>query len=95
MVNCGGPGKFLTDADTSLPARLIDRGLCRATPFGGGIAVDASLAAAPRLYVMGPLLAGNLVKGAPVWHMEHCGRISSFGSALGTDLARTLTTGEG
>ena len=95
VVNCGGPGKLLTDADASLPARLIERGLCRATPFGGGIAVDASLAAAPRLYVMGPLLAGNLVKGAPVWHMEHCGRISSFGWALGTDLARTLTTNEG
>lgn len=91
VINCGGPGKLLTDAATSLAAQLIRRGICRATPFGGGLAVDGALAAAPGLYVMGPLLAGNLVKGAPVWHMEHCGRISSFGWALGTDLAATLT----
>ena len=90
VINCGGPGKLLADA-TSLPARLIDQGICRPTRYGGGIAVEASLEAAPRLYVMGPLLAGNLVDGVPVWHMEHCGRISGFGRALGTDLARTLT----
>jgi uncharacterized NAD(P)/FAD-binding protein YdhS len=94
VINCGGPRRLLVDATASLPARLIDSGLCGPTPFGGGIAVDASLAAAPGLYVMGPLLAGNLVSGAPVWHMEHCGRISSFGQALGADLARTLTADE-
>jgi hypothetical protein len=42
---------------------------------------------------MGPLLAGNLVHGAPLWHMEHCGRISTFGTAFGRELARDLQTG--
>jgi uncharacterized NAD(P)/FAD-binding protein YdhS len=73
-------------------AGLISSGVCRATPYGGGIAVDASLAAAPGFYVMGPLLAGNVINGSPIWHMEHCGRISAFGSALGPRLARTLVT---
>jgi hypothetical protein len=27
--------------------------------------------------------------------MEHCGRISAFGSALGVDLARTVVTSVG
>jgi uncharacterized NAD(P)/FAD-binding protein YdhS len=92
VVNCGGPARSLRHTAPPLLAHLVASGLCRLTPSGGGIAVDPSLAAAPGLYVMGPLLAGNLVKGSPVWHMEHCGRISAFGSALGVDLARTLVT---
>ncbi|MGY2002865.1 FAD/NAD(P)-binding protein [Blastococcus sp. SYSU DS1024] len=90
VVNCAGPARSLRHAAPPLLTQLITSGVCRLTPSGGGIAVDSSMAAAPGLYVMGPLLAGNVVGGAPVWHMEHCGRISAFGSALGTDLARTL-----
>jgi uncharacterized NAD(P)/FAD-binding protein YdhS len=91
VVNCGGPARHLRDSSPSLVAGLIERGVVRPTPYGGGIAVDRTLAAAPRLHVMGPLLAGNVVHGSPVWHMEHCGRISSFGATLGRDLAGTLT----
>ena len=96
VVNCAGPAQSLRHTAPPLLAQLITSGVCRLTPSGGGIAVDASsLAAAPGLYVMGPLVAGNVVKGAPVWHMEHCGRISAFGTALGTDLARSLVTSAG
>lgn len=90
VINCGGPPRMLADADPSLVATLIARGVVRPTPHGGGIQVHPSLEAAPGLYVMGPLLAGNIVNGAPVWHMEHCGRISAFGSALGRQLADVL-----
>ncbi|WP_138733300.1 FAD/NAD(P)-binding protein [Modestobacter excelsi] len=90
VLNCGGPTRYLRDTSPSLVAGLIERGVVRPTPYGGGIAVDTTLAAAPRLHVMGPLLAGNVVHGSPVWHMEHCGRISSFGSALGRSLAAAL-----
>lgn len=91
VINCGGPARSLQHAAPSLLTQLITAGVCRTTRTGGGIAVDDSLAAAPGLYVMGPLLAGNVVNAAPVWHMEHCGRISVYGSALGADLARGLT----
>ncbi|MGY2083163.1 FAD/NAD(P)-binding protein [Blastococcus sp. SYSU DS0539] len=90
VVNCAGPARSLRQAAPPLLSQLITSGVCRLTPSGGGIAVDSAMAAAPGLYVMGPLLAGNVVDGVPVWHMEHCGRISAFGTALGTDLARTL-----
>lgn len=90
VINCAGPGRSLQHSGPPLLAQLLTTGVCRSTPAGGGIAVDSSLAAAPDLYVMGPLLAGNVVNGSPVWHMEHCGRISSYGSALGADLARAL-----
>jgi uncharacterized NAD(P)/FAD-binding protein YdhS len=90
VVNCAGPAADLREAGGFLPARLFADGVCRPTPYGAGIAVDGSFAAAPGLYVMGPLLAGNVVDGSPIWHMEHCGRISSYGSRLGSDLAREL-----
>lgn len=94
VVNCGGPPRLLVDADPSLVARLIGDGVVRPTRYGGGLAVQPSLEAAPRLHVMGPLLAGNLVQGSPVWHMEHCGRISAFGTGLGRQLADSLTAQE-
>lgn len=90
VVNCGGPARELRWSGAPLLTQLVTGGVCRTTPLGGGIAVDASLAAAPGLYVMGPLLAGNLVQGAPLWHMEHCGRISTYGTAFGRELAREV-----
>lgn len=93
VVNCAGPARELRQAQHFLPAQLVDSGVCATTPHGGGIAVDASFQAAPRLFVMGPLLAGNVLDGYPIWHMEHCGRISAYGTALGTSLARTLLGG--
>ena len=92
VINCAGPPARLRDTAPSLVAELLSSGVCRATPYGGGIAVDGSLAAAPGFYVMGPLLAGNVIKGTPVWHMEHCGRISAFGTDLGLRLAEKLVT---
>jgi uncharacterized NAD(P)/FAD-binding protein YdhS len=90
VVNCAGPAADLREASRFLPARLFADGVCHPTRYGGGIAVDGSFAAAPGLYVMGPLLAGNVVNGSPIWHMEHCGRISAYGADLGADLARGL-----
>jgi uncharacterized NAD(P)/FAD-binding protein YdhS len=90
VINCAGPAAQLLETAPSLVAGLVSSGVCLPTPFGGGIAVDASLAAAPGLYVMGPLLAGNVLNGSPIWHMEHCGRISAFGSTLGMHLAERL-----
>ncbi|MGY1831707.1 FAD/NAD(P)-binding protein [Geodermatophilus sp. SYSU D01180] len=91
VVNCAGPVRRLQDTSPSLVADLISSGVVEPTRYGGGIAVGPTLEAAPGLYVMGPLLAGNVVNGSPVWHMEHCGRISSFGTTLGRSLAAALT----
>lgn len=90
VINCAGPPPDIQDTAPSLVAELIGGGVCRVTRYGAGIAVDASLAAAPHFYVMGPLLAGNVIDGSPVWHMEHCGRISAFGAALGARLAGSV-----
>lgn len=90
VLNCTGPARDFRDMP--VVADLVATGTCRGTGGGRGIAVDDDLSAAPGLYVMGPLLAGNLVDGSPLWHLEHCGRISSLGAALGLRLAEQLTT---
>lgn len=90
VVNCAGPSGSLRLAAPPLLERLVADGVCRLTPSGGGVHVGPDLAAAPGFYVMGPLLAGNVVAGRPVWHMEHCGRISAFGATLGAELAGAL-----
>jgi hypothetical protein len=47
-----------------------------------GLEVDDTLQASENLYVVGPLMSGNVIAETPVWHMEHCGRIISYGGVL-------------
>jgi len=90
VVNCAGPSGDVRVAAPRLLDQLLREGVCGPSSHGAGIAVGAGLKAAEGLYVMGPLLAGNLVEGGPVWHMEHCGRIISYGTRLGRQLAGEL-----
>jgi len=90
VVNCTGPSGDVRVGAPPLLDQLLREGVCEASRHGAGIAVGAGLQAAEGLHVMGPLLAGNLVEGRPVWHMEHCGRISSYGTGLGRRLADDL-----
>jgi len=90
VVNCAGPSGDVRVAAPRLLDQLLREGVCGPSSHGAGIAVGAGLKAAEGLFVMGPLLAGNLVEGGPVWHMEHCGRIISYGTRLGRQLAGEL-----
>ncbi len=62
---------------------LVGAGLATPTPSNAGFVVDDDYAASPGFFVMGPLLAGNVLDGRPVWHLEHAGRIIEMGTALG------------
>jgi uncharacterized NAD(P)/FAD-binding protein YdhS len=88
VLNCTSPAPDLRDVP--VVAGLVADGVVTST--GRGLAVDDELAAAPGLHVMGPLLAGNLLGGAPLWHLEHCGRISALGGALGRHLDDVVRT---
>jgi uncharacterized NAD(P)/FAD-binding protein YdhS len=90
VVNCAGPAKDLSVSAPPLVGQLVAEGVCRLTAFGAGIHVDDTFQAAPGLHVMGPLLAGNVLDGSPLWHMEHAGRISAYGSLLGRAIAADL-----
>ena len=87
VFNCSGFEAL--DQNSSLPLirSLLDRGLVATEPGQIGFRVDEQFQASKGLYVMGPLLSGNIINGQPVWHMEHCGRIIHFSSMLADVLA--------
>jgi sugar O-acyltransferase (sialic acid O-acetyltransferase NeuD family) len=91
-VNCAGFERVSSESSSKLIRGLIRNRLCRPTPSGFGILVDERLAASEGLYVIGPLLAGNIVGENLIWHAEHCGRIIQFSKRLAAELAESLPT---
>lgn len=75
VINCIG-GMQLTDNNIpELLSNLIQKGYCRMNNSKIGLNVNNSLESFKNLYIMGPLLAGNVINNNAVWHVEHCGRI--------------------
>ncbi len=61
--------------------QLIDDGLVRASSSDRGIAADSRFRAADRLFVTGPLLAGNANISMLIWHAESVRRILEITTA--------------
>ena len=91
IVNCAGFSPTHETSESTFVGRLSSAGLCTPTASGCGLQVDESMSSAPDVFVIGPLLAGNILNGSPIWHMEHCGRIARFGKQLGTTLTSRLS----
>ena len=74
VVDCRG---FAGVADGAHPTvqRLLRTGTVRANETGRGLAVDDDLAAAPGLFVLGPLLAGTAHGTDYIWFLENVPRI--------------------
>ena len=94
VVNCSGQKALGTDSSSTLVNQLLSSGLCQVREQGRGLRVDGNFQAASGLFVMGPMLAGNIVDGKPVWHMEHCGRIIAFSGVLAAEVTRFLQASE-
>lgn len=65
-----------------LISSLISKDIIHVNKSEIGIHVNNKFEAAENLHVIGPLLAGNVVEGKAVWHVEHCGRIIAFSKML-------------
>ena len=91
IVNCAGFAKIVDLPETHLLRRLITTALAAATLAGTGFAVNDIMECSSDLFVLGPLLAGNVIAGTPIWHLEHCGRISAFSDILAETLAKLLS----
>ncbi len=89
IINATGSAG-LTPGVSPLLDSIIEGGLATPTPSNAGFVVDDDYAASPGFFVMGPLLAGNVLDGRPVWHLEHAGRIIEMGTALGDRLGQNL-----
>lgn len=86
VVNCTGSAGMSRPNVSPLIEALLASGLCRANESGAGFAVNHRMEAAEDLFVIGPLLAGNVVGDLSIWHVEHCGRIMEFSKTLARSL---------
>lgn len=88
IVNCSGSEPLnAPELHSVLMRGLLERGWLRPSGSDFGIHVNDDLETdTPGLYVIGPMLTGNVLRGGPEWNLEHCGRISQFARQLATHL---------
>ena len=89
IVSCAG-FQGLTQTSSILLQNLIRRGLCTPNASKRGLVINAEYEASPRCYIMGPLVAGNIIGTAKVWHAESCARIMQLSQHLAGILLREL-----
>ncbi|GGD41076.1 FAD/NAD(P)-binding protein [Muriicola marianensis] len=75
VINCIGSTNLTREDIPPLMSNLIRKGYIKPNASNIGISVNAQLEASRGIHVIGPMLAGNVVKGSALWHLEHCGRI--------------------
>jgi uncharacterized NAD(P)/FAD-binding protein YdhS len=88
VLRCTGGGRLTATSTSPLLACLAER--YRPNRSGRGLVVDDSFALDDGLYAIGPLLAGNVLSGRAVWHMEQASRIFDYARKLGHDLATVV-----
>ncbi|MDT5013425.1 MAG: hypothetical protein QOH57_5042, partial [Mycobacterium sp.] len=55
-----------------------------------GLRVDSRFRAAPGLFVVGPLVAGNVGEDMVIWHAESVRRIMAIARAVAPSIAREM-----
>jgi len=81
IINCAG-FQNITQSSSPLIDNLIKRGICIPNDSQGGFKIDENFEASENLYLMGPLVAGNINEKLKVWHAESCGRIFNLSQNL-------------
>ncbi|WPU95529.1 FAD/NAD(P)-binding protein [Mucilaginibacter sabulilitoris] len=90
VINCSGPGNLETESSTSaLIDNLIKSELCKLNSSKRGFSVNSQFEADKNFYVMGPLLAGNVIGVHKIWHAESCNRIFNLTFDLANQLLKT------
>jgi uncharacterized NAD(P)/FAD-binding protein YdhS len=90
VFNCSGTRTLNELEPDSLLGRLIESNLCQPNDSNRGFHVDDQLQTSEGLYLIGPLLAGNIIKNLMIWHAEHCGRLIALASILAHALCQTF-----
>lgn len=80
----------ISTAPVPLLQQLLRDGVVRASSSDSGLAVDGHFRAAPRLFVVGPLLAGNANSSMVIWHAESVRRIIWIADIAADYIIRTL-----
>lgn len=81
LINCAG-FQNLTTSSSPLINSLIDQEICIPNDSLCGFEMNENFEAHENLYLMGPLVAGNINQKLKVWHAESCGRIFGLSHTL-------------
>lgn len=90
IINCIGSKTLNQSPISPLIDNLIQKEYCKPNDSMRGFLINEHFESLPNLYIMGPLLAGNLINSTPLWHIEHCGRIISLGKLLAQNLSKSI-----
>jgi len=93
LINCTG-AEPLNHTSSSVINALVSAGLAQVTGNLLGLVVNEAFEASENLFVMGPLLAGNINKTINSWHVENAGRISLLAQPLALRLRERLLPDE-
>jgi uncharacterized NAD(P)/FAD-binding protein YdhS len=93
VVNCMGATDLNSDDTPILLKNLIEKSFVIPNESGIGVDVDMDFQASEGFYVIGPLLAGNIIENKPLWHLEHCGRIIWSSGLMARKLVKNLNQG--
>jgi uncharacterized NAD(P)/FAD-binding protein YdhS len=82
IISCIG-FPHVTNSSSSLIQNLIHRGILSSNSSGRGCTINnRNFEAKKNFYIMGPLLAGNIMGELRVWHSESCARIIDLSKEL-------------
>ena len=81
VVNCAG-FQDVTKSSSTLIKNLVEQKICIPNESKGGFKMTGDFEANENLYLMGPLVAGNINEKLKVWHAESCGRIFNLSQKL-------------
>lgn len=85
VINCSGSDN-LDQSSSRLLYNLVANNICQMNLSGKGFEVNDKFEAAPNLYVMGPLLGGNMNKRIHFWQLENASRLTSLAPYLAAEL---------
>jgi uncharacterized NAD(P)/FAD-binding protein YdhS len=87
IINCSGPAD-LGRSSSRLLFNLVNKNICRMNLSGKGFEVNEKFEAAPNIYIMGPLLGGNVNKLIHFWQLENAARLSYLAPYLAEELLK-------
>lgn len=88
IINCTGSDN-LDRTSSRLLHGLVHNGICQVNLSGKGFLVNERFEAAPNLYVMGPLLGGNVNRLIHFWQLENASRLTYLAPYLAEELLKS------
>ena len=92
VVNCIGSIDLENQNVPDFIKNIMTNEFCIANDSKIGFKVNNKFESSKNFFISGPLLAGNVIKGKALWHLEHCGRIIWTSNLLGKSLIKKTNT---